>query len=164
MSKAIREISVDSQVAMKRLSQAKVGQTITYDELSTLLGRNVQREARYCLQTACRRLLTDERMVFEAVRGVGMKRLDDVGIVDVGQHYIRRVHNTARRGAKKLMCVQEFDKLPNDKKVEHNASLSVLGMLNHVTKNKEIAKIEKKVEQASGQLPLAKMLEHFQSK
>src|SRR5690606_7840323 len=72
----IAQKSIDAQIIERHLETAEVGQLVTYVELSQLVGRDVQKKDRHLLETAKRALLR-RGMVFEAVRGEGVKRVTD---------------------------------------------------------------------------------------
>lgn len=156
--KALPELSVDTQVLIKRLSASTVGETITYEELSALIGRDVQNGARGFLATARRRLKRDERMVFAPVYKIGVKRLDDIGIVKAGQAGITHVRNHARRVTHTLLCLGNYDALPRGEQVAYNVTVAQAGMLAHITKTSTVKKIEQRVPTTEDAVP-AKFLE-----
>lgn len=158
--KAIAELSIDTQTLERRLLTVGVGETVSYDELSGLIGRDVQNGARGLLTTARRRLLKNNQMVFDAVANQGVKRLGDEAIASLGDPAINRIHNAARRGVQRITCVQDFDKLPNALKVKHNMSVSLLGAMAHMTRSSSIKKLETRVTNAQHDaMPVAKFLE-----
>lgn len=159
MTKAVPDLSIDTQTIERLLSVVDVGEFVSYEDLSSAIGRNVQNGARHILKSAQTRLLRDQQMVFAPVWGKGMKRLDDVGIVGTGVSTLRRVHNLARRGAKTLAAVQDFEALPNDSKVQHNLMAAQLGMLSHVTSGRIAKRLEAHAKQSPSPLPTAKLLE-----
>lgn len=161
MSKrSIPELSIDTQTLERELAAVVVGDTIAYDDLTAVIGRNVQNGAAHLLQTARRRLQRERQIVFEPVHGEGLKRLDDIGIASSGESARVRMHNLARRTRQKLGCVQDFDALPNDVKIKHNVAMSIFGALSEVTRSASIKKLEGHV--ANGKhdaLPTAKFLD-----
>ena len=104
MPKAIPEISIESTLLIDRLKTLEVDEVVTWDELSNLIGRDVRKEAYHNLGTARNRLLRDERMVFECVRKVGVKRLSDDGIVVSAESGLQRIKRASRRSFRKLSC------------------------------------------------------------
>jgi hypothetical protein len=159
--KTIGQISVDTQIVLKRLLLAMIGDVITYAELTQLIGRDIRNGAYGCLVTARRRALNDERFVFRAIPNIGLKRLNDSEIIDTHQPAIAHIRSTMRKSAKELVSVQNFDSLPNEKKIQHNTALSVFGVLQEFTRPKTIASIESKVSEAQARLPVGRMLELF---
>lgn len=158
--RGISELSIDTQTLERLLLTIGVGETVSYKALSDSIGRNIQNGASHLLQSARRRLQRESAMVFEAVHGKGLKRLDDIGIANCGESARVKMHNLARRTRQKLTCVQNFDALPNDAKVKHNVAMSIFGALSEVTKAKAVKKLEGQVSNgAHDALPTAKFLE-----
>ena len=94
----IFETSTDSKTLAAVLAAATVGQIISYDELSKAIGRTVTASklstARYIVQR-------EQRIVFGAVAGVGLKRLSDAEIValsDSARDHLR-LEQAARESA-----------------------------------------------------------------
>src|SRR5690606_19289514 len=128
-----------------------------YAELSQLVGRDVQKKDRHLLETAKRALLR-RGMVFEAVRGEGIKRANDIEIVDHRQQDFDRIKRTAGRALTKLACVNQ-DSLDNEAKIRFNATASHFGVLRQLTSRKAIAAVEQQTRESKQQLPLAKTIE-----
>lgn len=121
MSKrSIPELSIDTQTLERHLATIEVGGSVSYDDLSKLIGRSVRNGNSHLLASARHRLQRDQSMVFEPVRGEGLKRLDDIGIANSGESARMKMHNLARRTRQRLTCVKDFDALPNEAKVKHN--------------------------------------------
>jgi len=156
--KSIFEISPDTQLLIARLEKMQKGECVQYDELSKIIGRNVQMNRSSLL--SARRILQRQGMVFDAVSGVGIKRLDDIGIVKASQGHVFRAYQAARRGAQKLSCV-DYDTLNNEDKITHNTSASILGAIALVAKPSNTKKLLKAVQEARETLPTAKTLELF---
>jgi hypothetical protein len=73
-----------------------------------------------------------------------------------------KIRRASRREGKRITHgVRDFNALPNDLKIKHNAAVSMFGVFEHMTKPTQIKKLEGKVEQAHESLPLAKTLEAF---
>jgi hypothetical protein len=159
--RTIKDASVDTQIIFDRLVKVAVGETVPYSELSALVGRDVQHAARGNMESARNMAMREHRMVFDAVWGEGLKRLDDQGIVGTGKRALDRIRRKARRSAKTLSCVADFAALPNEAKIKHNATVSILGVLAHMTRPKSVTRIEGLVEQKSEKIALQKVLEAF---
>jgi hypothetical protein len=160
MPKSIPEISVDSQLLIKRLKEVNKGDTVTYEELSKVISGDVRKKDRYAMVRAIHRLLKDERIVFSVVRKQGLKRLEDAEHVGIGSVATDKVRRISRRSAEKMLCA-DFSKLTNEEKVEYNTHLSVLGALAMVTKTDRIKQVKAAVEVAHEKLPLASTLLAF---
>ena len=111
--------------------------------------------------TARRIVQRDHGYVFECVIGKGIKRIDDGEIDESGKSTIAHIHRSSLKGAKRLACVKEYAAMDAEKKIAHNASLSVLGAIAIATQPKRLERVENKVKQAGDQLPLSKTLELF---
>ncbi len=155
--RAIPELSVDTQILVKRLMSLPIGEMILYEELSALIGRDIrQQPVRGLLRSARHIVLRDEQIVTEAVRGEGLKRLDDVGIAQLGDQHIARTRRACRRTAMKLVCVQKFEALSDELKAKHNTAMGVIAVLSAATRPQFVKRLEGKIAE---QLPLAKMLD-----
>ncbi len=161
--KTIAAISLDARHLYLRLARATIGETLTYDDLSKAIGRDVSpgKPGYGALTTARRRAHLDGGIVFDAVTKIGLKRLSDTEIVGSGQHAIDRVRRAARRGAVKLLSVGDFEALPNELKHKHNAYTSLLGAITQITQGRRVEELERHVGNAQATLPLWKTLEIF---
>ncbi len=159
----IQQLSIDAKMIYDRLIGAGVGDTVTYTELTNLIGRDVQDKGRGALITARRRARNIDRMIFGTVRDVGLMRLSDAEIVETGEGTLRHIRRTARRGAQTVLCVQNFNNLPNEKKIQHNTFVSMFGVMAEITKPAKIKAIEKSVASSQAALPVAKTLEEFRT-
>ncbi len=160
MTKLIGEISLQAQQLMTALQKARVGETISYDTLSKAIEADV-RQFRGQLQTARRRLLRDENIVFGCVRTVGLKRLDDLEIVNEGESGLVKVRRKARRSAEVLTKAHP-DRLTVEDRSRLNAVLSLHGAITLFAKKRSITKIQRLVANANtGALPVGRVVEQF---
>jgi len=161
--KAIPELSLDTQTVERILLSVEVGSVVTYAILSESIGRNVQEDARHIMESARRRVLRSHQMVFEPVIDVGLKRLDDVGIVSLGPSVVGRIHNLAKRGSQKLSSVQDFDALPNELKIELSTRRAQLGVMRHMSTEKVTKKLSGAISEPTKAMPLRQSLEAMKS-
>lgn len=159
--KTIPSISIEAQELIKRMLEAEVGDIIPYDELNELCMGDVRNGKAWALNTARRNVLRDYQMVFQVVRGVGIKRANDGEIIDEAGQGLTRIHRRIGRDMQKLMAVAEYDKLPPAKKVQFNARISQLGALYLITKTSTAKRIEGRVLEADKKLSLPETLEIF---
>lgn len=124
-------LSADSAALVKVLELVDVGATITYAELSQTIGRDVT-AFRGPLETARLVVQREKRMVFDAVRSEGLRRLADDEIVDLSDKARDHARRHARKTAKKLVCV-DYSSLSKQKQTKHNAALSMFGALAELT-------------------------------
>ena len=140
--RAIPEVSIDTQMLESALLIVGVGDVVSYGQLTDVIGRDVQTEARHHLASARRRVLRSHRMVFEPVLNVGLKRLDDAGKIAAGRWHIKRSRNQARYAQTKATAIDNFDALPNELKVEHNVIVAQAGVLRHMTSSRSVEKLK----------------------
>jgi len=161
MKKTIAELSIDTKTLYDRLVGADVGENISYKDLSSLIMRDVQSEARGNLNSARRMAMRDNQIVFGVIIGKGLKRLSDAETAKTGNVSLSKIRRETRRGIKRVTAISDFDSLPNDSKIAHHTSLSVLGVLGECTKASRVKRIETKIEQTGNSLPVRKTLEAF---
>ena len=157
----IGEMSVDARLLYERIVKAAVGDTVTYEELSAVIDRNVQGAARSALNSARARAKRDDSMVFGTIMNSGIKRLDDIEIVGTSEAVMRHMRRTARKQVGTLASIRDFNALPNDVKVRHNASVSIMGALMQATSAKAVKTVEARVTMTQQPLALAKTLDAF---
>jgi len=161
--KAIPEMSIDTRLLIEKMKSVKVGDVISYDELSKIIGRDIRSRQGYArLQSARRNCLKQHGIVFSTVAKEGLRRCDDSQIVGQAEHFVHRAHRISKRGIDTLACA-DFQKLDNTKRVELNAIASGLGVIHHITSMPAQKKLMAAAQQASDKLPLAKTLEVFKT-
>ncbi len=161
--KSIAERSIDTDTLVRRLREVDVGGFVSYENLNELIGRDVQNGARHILRSAVMILLREDRRVFAPVRDEGLKRLNDREIVGTGLETTARIRRLARRGARKVTAVENYDALPKADQVAHNTHLSIFGAIGQFTRPRMVQRLTGAVEEAQKRLPLAKMLEAVKS-
>lgn len=154
-------ISTDAKLLYERLKQLSVGDFVSYEDLNTIVGRDVRNGARGPYMTARRRAERLDGIVLACIHNEGLKRLSDPEIVDAGRDAIKRVRNASRRAARRTSRIQSFDGLDQDHKARHNAHMSLFSALAHITKNNQVKRLEDRVGQVQATLPLARVLELF---
>lgn len=157
---AMFEASPDARLLRARLKRAEVGELVTYTELSGVVSRTVT-GAFGPLRTALRSLLNDEGRAFGVVRGVGMKRLSDVEIVEAADGDVDSIRRKARRSARRLTAVQHYDKLEPKQQLAHTARLSIFGAISSMTTDSAIKKVEAAATGRATELPIAETLKAF---
>jgi hypothetical protein len=153
MKPAHFELSADARFLRQRLHELKPGDSVTYADLSKIIGKPVT-GATPALQSAKRGLLK-EGYVFSPVRGEAVRRLTDADVVAGDDLSPLRRH--ARRVAKKLSTVS-YEQLNPAQQLQHTAKTSIVGMVATVTTDKAVAKIEKAAGGRSGELPIGETL------
>jgi len=149
---SIQKISADAEMLIGLLGGVVVGDIIAYAELTQAIGRDIQDEGRGVLNTARNRLLRDERMVFETIREVGLRRSSDSDIVaNTGTQTLRRMRSTVRRGKLYLDAIQDVEKLSQEELRYLNAQKGVLSIVKMVASSKKVKQLEQVVVPDPGQ-------------
>ncbi len=87
---------------------AGVNQDISYADLSRATGYKTPSPA---LASARRHLESQANVVFETVRGIGLRRASDDEKVKSTARHLRSISRTSRRGKKRLAAVEHFELL-----------------------------------------------------
>lgn len=154
------EKSADAKILINLLEEAVVGQTVSYQQMSAAIGRDVRKHALSSLGTARRFLQKEKRMVFGAERGVGLVRLNDNDVVRSVESDRLKVHRQAKRTMNKLSTV-EFNKLDDENKKAHvsvSAQMGAIAMFSHKSANK---KIESQVSTSQQNISIGETLKMF---
>jgi hypothetical protein len=160
--KTINEKSIETQTLIKRLSEMKRGEEVSYKELSDLIGADVQTVAYCYCKTARERCLKDFGLVFEPVVNTGLKCMTEEEVALSGQFGIQKIRRVAKREKSKLHHgIENFDGLTNEAKIAHNTAASIYGVFELVSKPKEILKIEAQITNKIDMIPAKKALDLF---
>ncbi len=152
--------SQDTLIVENALSQLKVGESISYDDLTTKLGRDCRQFCRGSLRTAVK-ALAERRMFFDVIRGEGLVRVAPEDAVHLfGTHNVTRVRRAAARGLKQLSAV-DFSELSEEAKTEHMSSSTVLGVLHLFSKPPAVKKISSYVQASSERPAIGETLRMF---
>ncbi|MEK6684314.1 MAG: hypothetical protein AABY46_06620 [Nitrospirota bacterium] len=157
-------LSVDTQILYDHLLKLQGGQEATYAELSALIQSNIRGEAAGKLYSARRKLLHEHRINIGTVRSVGVRRLTDVETVISSTAAVSHIRRTARRAMRKLGSVANFAALSGEMRNKHNSQMSVLGVMDLMSRPKQIQRLENKVAEIQRRLPIAETLQLFEKK
>jgi len=152
--------SIDVRTLCHAFAETKIGDILTYQQLSELISKDVQTEARAILVSARRITQRELGYVFGTIHGHGLKRLSDVEIVQTGSETIVKIRHASRRGAERIAAAAP-EKLPIESRTQQNLYLSVLAMVHSAMTEKRLKKLEERVAQAESRLPLDKTLDAF---
>jgi hypothetical protein len=117
-------------------------ESITYEELEELINHPIRGDLfSIGIQNSARRILKrDYKMVFKTIKGVGIQRLDDEGIVNLAGSFRDQIRRKARNNIKTLACA-DYDLLSNEAQTRYNRDISWTAAVIHITKDKAIEKI-----------------------
>jgi hypothetical protein len=150
----------DTIVLENVLTDAAVGDLITYDQMSSAIGRDVREHALPSLRSARRALIKSKGVVFGVEHGVGYRRLNDVEIVESSVSDRNRIRRAANRSLNKLKVVK-FDGLDETGKRNHIAASAQLGAVAMFASNAACKKIESKVETSKSVIAIGETLKMF---
>ena len=155
--------SVETNQLMEALRKAvseNRSEPIAYDELSNLIGRNVQGDGRGYLDSARRGIEQETGRLFGVVRKVGVKLLDPSEQATIAPDATTRIGRTAKRAITRGALVQT-DKLSSAERLTHNAALSAMGVMYLASRPKSLAKIAEVAAAATDTLPVGDTLRLF---
>lgn len=155
----IPEISSMTLDIAQALRKIEGGEQVSYVALSEQVNFDVIKN-RHLLSSA-RRILKGERVIFGAVRGVGLKRLTDSEIAESGTHVLRHINRSAKRGGQTLGCVNNYAGLTPSQQIRWNASMSLLGVFYEVSRPRSLKQIEATVAVMQKKLPIRETLQAF---
>jgi len=151
--------SADTAIIENRLRNTQVGELVTYDELSKLLGRNVIEFCRSNVNSA-RHTLVRESIFFDCVANQGYQRLNSEQAVNASEHYRTRAKKAARRGLVHLQHVP-FDGLTDEGKKKHLTMSAQLGAVELFSTTKATKRIETAVKDVSHKMAIGETLKLF---
>ena len=159
--KTIQTISAEAIAMAETLSATKLGEIITYAELNRLTKRDV-RKHRGTLHTALLKVLREHKMVFHAVRGIGVKRATDYEINHGEDTFFLAVNRKARRAMKRMACI-DYSLLDNTERISYNAKATGIATLAVFCSEPTQLKIRGAVTASNAQLELGTTVQMFQS-
>lgn len=149
--------SADTRFIAQEFAKAAPGDTITYEQLSAAISRDVRKFAQSSIYTALKMQLAEGR-VFEAEPGIGYRFLTSAEIVQTqAAKGFQRIGRIAKKTARKVGAA-DFASLSNPDKIKHNAQLSMLGALGQMTKPAALVPVEKRVSEKLDQLAIGETL------
>jgi hypothetical protein len=133
------ELSAEARAVADLLAQCPVGEVVTLAAMSAAIGRDI-RTRRFVISTARRVAEREAGAVFTTERGAGYRRIDAARVADViGTTARRHIRATARRSARTLNeGTRRLNDLPADVQRKVAAEMSVLGLLEHMARDKEV--------------------------
>jgi hypothetical protein len=89
---------------------------LSYKVIENEMGQTID-ELRPSLHSARKYLERDEAIVFECIRGVGYKRLNDSEKVESTKTFTRKIRRTANAGVTRLNTIEDRNALTNDEQL-----------------------------------------------
>ena len=155
----VKDRKFETETIVKHLLNAKVGDEITYAELSRLTGMKITSTSGV-LQSAKRIVLNEDRRVFDSVRGIGIRRMADEEIA-TSDRDLRKSRRHAKRSLKKLACVENFTSMSNHAQISHVIKSSFFGAVAYMANKGKLQSIAKAATGRSSELPVKETLQAF---
>lgn len=156
------ELNPDTRLMTDLLLAMEQGSSLSYAAISREMGREVTGSDPY-LQSARRRAEKEDGFVFEFERKKGIRRLTDPEIVALGESGAKSLRSKARRTAKKISNVKDFDGLTDAQKAQHNGALALLGAIASASKASTLRRLEKASSESAQPLPIGRTFELFKA-
>ena len=130
------DLSADTLAIMQRLKEASVGETVTLDDLSGVIGRDIRRH-RHLVYSALRVLLREDGMIFATVRGIGYQRVPADQAHEVGVETRRAIRRKARRSSRKIAHgISRANDLSDEALRKAHSEMATLGLMEHLARDK----------------------------
>lgn len=161
MADYIKEMAPETRIVIDRLKRMQIGDVVTYGELSAACGKPVSGQT-FNLATARRFLVKHNHMVFEAIRNVGLKRLDDTELAtSASDKFVEKSRRHAKRSAQKMACIEDYSRLSPAAQLAHTIKISFFGAIAYMARKGQLEKASQAVAGRSGELPISETLKAF---
>ena len=157
----IGSTSAEAKAIFEKLKTAQPGDEITYAEINQIIGRDVRKYCKSALDTARKMCMQDQRIVFDVIPNVGLKRLQNEQIPKLSRRGFKHIRNTAKKYVKVTMCA-DYEHLSHEGRLEFNYALTGLEPIRELSS----LTAEKRIKEAITDKPLlvGKALELFTGK
>lgn len=157
---SIFQLSIETRLLYPRVAKMEAGETVLYNEFTSLIGSDVQRGGGYSALWSAREIaLRDNDIVTKAIPNVGIKRLTDAEIANSGGETFARQRRLARRFVRKTATV-DYANLSDTDKAALNAARSAQAVISLFAKPRTLDRITA-ANAVTGELPIARTLELF---
>jgi len=151
---------------IKKLSTLKKGESITYDDLtSVVMGDCSPKGDKYpYLLNARKALIREYKIVFKAVPNEGLERLDDSGIVDRSN---KKLAGTTRQAKKEMQILTfvDYENLIPDQQLVHNTNMSIFNVVKTVGQADKIKRISTEIKNmGNNRLEISETIKAFANK
>jgi len=129
------ELSAETLAVLNRLKEAPIGETVTYDDLSAAIGRDIRRH-RHVLYSALRVALRDDGLLFGTVRGVGYQRVPAEDAHHVGVDARKGIRRRARRSSKRIAAaMSRANDVSDEARRKAHSEMAALGLIEHLSRD-----------------------------
>jgi hypothetical protein len=156
-------MSPETKMLCQLLAKLQVGETVTYSEMSDVVGFNVQsNNGRGRFYTAYNRTLIDQGIYLENVRGTGYRRVANNDVPNsVTNRRSRKLRSQVKRWGKELFSGFDYRNASKDAQRDFNQSVAIHGTLALFSKPQTQDKIKEQVAIANGDINIGDTLKMF---
>jgi hypothetical protein len=151
--KSIGERHIHTQEIAKALREIPEGDTITYEEMTKLIGIDTSpKGSGYQYQYTARDILErDEKIVFECLFKVGLKRLPPEKVaLSSSSMYLKRKRSLIRRNKRRIDTVNDvYEDLSAEARFKTDLARTLLSFDAQMTRRKNINKIQANIKDAN---------------
>jgi hypothetical protein len=162
----IGERSIYTQNIVDRFVESKVGEIVTYEELSRVIGMNVRpgKQGYSYLSSAIKIVERENSIVMDNVQKVGYKHQEDETVAESSMSLLRKNSKSVSRRMKNRLATlsEEWDSLSHEAKTKAVATSTLIAMNEHTLKAKNIARLTKGVSGDLKVLGFDKTIELFE--
>jgi len=153
--------TVATTAIYNRLKRAEYGEIVALAELSQLAQTSIDGLRGY-LDSARKKACDEDGVVFDSVRGVGLKRLTEEEKAAKQQRRRAHIARQAKSGLKELRTV-DYARLSSTAKVRHNVETAILATHVAVEAPKNVGRIETASQNNLDALTVAETMRLFRS-
>lgn len=153
------QASVESKLLIAAMRPMKMGDQFTYGQLGEICGIEVNGSTP-ALITARHRLQCDDDMVIACINGVGVVRLNDKEITELGGATLQFIRNKAKRAASKLRLV-DFGLLDDQTKRRFSTVMSTTASVAFIASERQMSKVAEQMPPDRHELPVRETLSLF---
>lgn len=128
-----RSAAVDALVEM--MLGCEVGSVVSWAQMKLVTNRDITGDERHLVSSARRIVITQHRIAFGTIRGVGLQRLKPGEHALEGRRRVKLIGKAARRG-KKVMQSADIAQLTKDQVLTHSAVSGVLQAIDHSSRQR----------------------------
>jgi len=152
------EPNLDVNLLVAALLKMERGNVMSYKDMAKIVSRDMK-GADPSLQSARRRAEREIGFIFSTIRMVGLVRLTDDEIVNLGESGSKKLRRSARRSFKKISNVKDFGSLSPVGQARHNGALALFSGIMAASKATTLKRLEKAAN--TGKLSLGRTFELF---
>ena len=159
---SISEPKPETMILYNRINQMQPNETLSYTELSSLIGsNNILYRKIHWLESARRMALHKNGIVTVRGPAFGLKRLDDEQIALSGRKDAQKTRRHGRRVKRKHMTVSDVDKLTDAARTFHDAALRLSEALALFSSEPRLKRAGEKSRVLNGKLSIGNLAELF---